>query len=111
MKRRYPGQRIVVAIEPRSNTMKLGVHNAELAESLKGADLVFMYRPEDMGEAFEAALGSLGEKLRLFTDYDALVNAMSRDVAGGDEVVIMSNGGFGGARQMLTAVLQRTRSR
>ena len=34
MKRRYPDQRIIIAIEPRSNTMKLGVHNEALAESL-----------------------------------------------------------------------------
>ncbi len=46
MRRRNPGQRIVVAIEPRSNTMKLGVHNEALAASLEQADLVWMYRPE-----------------------------------------------------------------
>ena len=43
MKRRYPGQRIVVALEPRSNTMKLGVHNSVIAEALSGADLVALY--------------------------------------------------------------------
>ena len=51
MRRRYPGHRVVVAVEPRSNTMKLGVHNDELAASLQDADLVWMYRPDDMGEA------------------------------------------------------------
>ena len=111
VRRRSPGRRVVVAVEPRSNTMKLGVHNAELAESLEGADCVFMFRPDDMSEAFDAALEPLGDKLRLFPDYDELVNSMSQEVADGDEVVFMSNGGFGGARQTLTAVLQRTRSR
>jgi UDP-N-acetylmuramate: L-alanyl-gamma-D-glutamyl-meso-diaminopimelate ligase len=110
MQRRFPSNRLVVAIEPRSNTMKLGVHNDELAEALEGADLVWMYRPEEMGEGFDAALVPLGEKLRVFHDYDELVSDMSRRVLAGDQVVFMSNGGFGGARQTLTAVLQRTRS-
>jgi UDP-N-acetylmuramate: L-alanyl-gamma-D-glutamyl-meso-diaminopimelate ligase len=110
MRRRYPGQRIVVAIEPRSNTMKLGVHNESLARSLDAADLVWMFRPSDMGQAFEDALAPLGERLRLFRDYDKLVSDMSAKVLSGDQVIFMSNGGFGRARQTLTAVLQRTRS-
>jgi UDP-N-acetylmuramate: L-alanyl-gamma-D-glutamyl-meso-diaminopimelate ligase len=110
MKRRYPGQRIVVAIEPRSNTMKLGVHNDSLASSLDDADVVWMYRPSDMDQAFEDALAQLGDRLRLFGDYDKLVSDMSGKVLSGDQVIFMSNGGFGRARQTLTAVLQRTRS-
>ncbi|HSM30516.1 MAG TPA: UDP-N-acetylmuramate:L-alanyl-gamma-D-glutamyl-meso-diaminopimelate ligase [Woeseiaceae bacterium] len=109
MKRRYPGNRLVVAIEPRSNTMKLGVHNREFAESLEQADLVWMYRPAEMDENFDAALTPLGKKLRVFRDYDELASDMSTRVLAGDQVVFMSNGGFGGARQTLTAVLQRTR--
>jgi UDP-N-acetylmuramate: L-alanyl-gamma-D-glutamyl-meso-diaminopimelate ligase len=109
MRSRYPGHRVVVAIEPRSNTMKLGVHNDTLADSLQDADLVWMYRPAGMSEDFESSLQRLGDKLRLFDDYDRLVNDMSRRVLAGDQVVFMSNGGFGSARQTLTALLQRTR--
>jgi UDP-N-acetylmuramate: L-alanyl-gamma-D-glutamyl-meso-diaminopimelate ligase len=90
--------------------MKLGVHNDLLADSLKDADLVWVYRPEGMRVDFESSLQSLGDKLRLFDDYDRLVNDMSTRVLGGDQVVFMSNGGFGAARQTLTALLQRTRS-
>jgi UDP-N-acetylmuramate: L-alanyl-gamma-D-glutamyl-meso-diaminopimelate ligase len=110
MKRRNPGRRVVVAIEPRSNTMKLGVHNAELAESLAAADVVWMYRPRGMDSGFEKSLAALGDKLRMFSDYDQLVSDMSTKVMSGDQLVFMSNGGFGAARQTLTAVLQRTRS-
>lgn len=109
LRKRYPGQRVVVAVEPRSNTMKLGVHNKQLAESLQDADLIWMYRPADMDDGFEEALAPLSSKLRLFDDCDKLVNDMSTRVLSGDQVVFMSNGGFGGARQTLTAVLQRTR--
>jgi UDP-N-acetylmuramate: L-alanyl-gamma-D-glutamyl-meso-diaminopimelate ligase len=69
-----------------------------------------MYRPEAMDEGFDAALQPLGKKLTVFHDYDDLVGDMSRRMLAGDRVVFMSNGGFGGARQTLTAVLQRTRS-
>ena len=110
MRRRYPGHRIVVALEPRSNTMKLGVHNESLAAALQGADLVWLYRPDDMPADFEDSLQSLGDKIRVFGDYDRLVNDMSTRVLGGDQVVFMSNGGFGAARQTLTALLQRTRA-
>ncbi len=110
MKKRHPGKRIVVAIEPRSNTMKLGVHNDSLAESLAHADLVWMYRPADMDADFEHSLAGLGKRLRIFADYDKLVSDMSQSIVSGDRVVFMSNGGFGGARQTLTAVLQRIRS-
>ncbi len=109
LKRRYPGHRVVVALEPRSNTMKLGVHNSELANALSEADLIWMFRPDDMGDTFDAALEPLGKKLRVFDDYDQLVGDMSTRVLSGDQVVFMSNGGFGGTRQTLTAVLQRTR--
>ena len=109
MRRRYPGHRIIVAMEPRSNTMKLGVHNDTLADSLKDADLVWMYRPEDMNDDFDDSISSLGAKLRVHKDYDQLVNDMSRKVLSGDQIIFMSNGGFGSARQTLTALLQRTR--
>ena len=110
IKRRYPGHRIVVAIEPRSNTMKLGVHNDTLAAALEEADLVWMFRPPGMSENFERALEPLGGRLRLFADYDRLVTDMSGRLLSGDQVIFMSNGSFGRARQTLTAVLQRTRS-
>ncbi len=110
LRKRSPGHRVVVAMEPRSNTMKLGVHNAELCDSLRDADLVWMYRPDSMGKEFDEALLPLADKLRQFDDYDRLVGDMSKRVLAGDQVVFMSNGGFGGARQTLTAVLQRTRT-
>lgn len=106
---RYPGQRVVVAVEPRSNTMKLGVHNEAFASSLQDADLIWMYRPDGMGEEFDASLEPLGAKLSIHKDYDQLVSDMSKKVLSGDQVIFMSNGGFGSARQTLTALLQRTR--
>jgi UDP-N-acetylmuramate: L-alanyl-gamma-D-glutamyl-meso-diaminopimelate ligase len=107
LRRRFPNQRLVVALEPRSNTMKMGVHARSLAESLQGADLVFVYRPEDMDAGFDESLAPLGEKLQLVAGYDELVNIMASKLAPGDHVVFMSNGGFGASRQKLTMALQK----
>ena len=109
MKRRYPGQRIVVALEPRSNTMKLGVHNSVIAEALSGADLIALYRPDDFPEEFDASLAPLGNRLTLYSDYDELVAGLCEQLLAGDQLVFMSNGGFGAVRQKLTLALQQKR--
>ena len=107
LRRHTPGRRLVVALEPRSNTMRLGHHNETLAASLHRADRVFLYAPEDMASSLDIALEPLGERLTMATDYDELVQTMASEVEPGDIVVFMSNGGFGGARQTFTAVLKR----
>lgn len=109
MRKRYPGQRIVVAIEPRSNSMKLGVFNNVLADALDGADLIALCRPADFSDQFDASLEALGKRLHLYTDYAALVSGLRGKLLAGDQLVFMSNGGFGGARQKLTAALQQQR--
>lgn len=105
MQRRYPDARLVVALEPRSNTMKLGAHNDTLAAALAAAHEVAVYRSADMAAAFDPALAALGKRLHTFQDYDALVSGLQRLLQPGDHVVFMSNGGFGGVRQSLTRAL------
>jgi UDP-N-acetylmuramate: L-alanyl-gamma-D-glutamyl-meso-diaminopimelate ligase len=107
MKKRFPGHRIVVALEPRSNTMKLGVHNDVLADALGEADLAFVYRPENFPPDFDAALAAAGDRLKLFHDYDQLVDGLAMAIKPGDQLVFMSNGSFGAARQKLTMMLQK----
>ncbi len=106
LKKRFPGQRIVVALEPRSNTMKLGVHNDKLAASLEGADLICVYRPSDFSADFDDCLSPLGDRLHLHSDYDELVADLAVEIQPGDQVIFMSNGGFGSVRQNLTSVLR-----
>lgn len=110
LRKRFPGKRLIVALEPRSNTMKLGVHNRTLADSLHDAHRVFVYRPPELGPDFEEVLRSLGEKAQFFTGYSDLVSALSIAVRAGDLLVFMSNGAFGGARQQLTAVLRESQA-
>jgi UDP-N-acetylmuramate: L-alanyl-gamma-D-glutamyl-meso-diaminopimelate ligase len=110
MKNRFPLDRLIVALEPRSNTMKMGVHAESLAGSLAGADLVFVFRPEGVDDSFDASLAPLGDKHQVFGHYDELVSAMEQTVKAGDQVVFMSNGGFGATRQKLTMALQSRRT-
>jgi UDP-N-acetylmuramate: L-alanyl-gamma-D-glutamyl-meso-diaminopimelate ligase len=108
LRNRFPKQRIVVVLEPRSNTMKLGVHNDTLASSLEDANLVCIYRPADVATEFDDSLSPLGDRLHMHTDYDELVADLAAVAQSGDQVVFMSNGGFGSARQNLTITLQKS---
>jgi UDP-N-acetylmuramate: L-alanyl-gamma-D-glutamyl-meso-diaminopimelate ligase len=108
LKKRYPGERIVVALEPRSNTMKMGVHRHTLGASLADADLVFVHRPDELAADLDASLAVLGDRLHLSADYDEMVAALDRKLVARDILVFMSNGGFGGVRQKLTRVLQES---
>ena len=106
MKKRFPGQRIVVALEPRSNTMRMGVHNAALAPALEAADFVVVYRPTGLAPALDRALEPLGANVRMLSDYDELVAMLAAELRAGDQMVFMSNGGFGAVRQRLTRRLK-----
>ncbi len=107
LKKRFPGQRIVIALEPRSNTMKMGVHKATLSESLQEADLIFVYRPDELAADFDASLRHLGKRLQSFGDYNELLASLESKLLAGDQMVFMSNGGFGATRQKLTMALQK----
>jgi len=99
--------RILAVLEPRSNTMKLGVMKSALPTSLKVADLVFCYQPNLGWDAAEA-LAPLQEKAQVHDDLNQLVVAI-RDIAqAGDHVLVMSNGGFGGIHQKLLDALNPT---
>jgi UDP-N-acetylmuramate: L-alanyl-gamma-D-glutamyl-meso-diaminopimelate ligase len=109
LKKRFPGQRIVVALEPRSNTMKMGVHKETLPEALSEADLIFVYRPEELAADFDKSLQSLGKRVQSFADYEVLLSSLESKLLAGDQMVFMSNGSFGATRQKLTMVLQKNR--
>ena len=97
--------RIVVAMEPRSNSMRLGAHAEALAPSLDGADaVVFLHRPELAWDAGKVVAAIRGEA-RTVADADALILALKDMAQPGDHVVFMSNGGFDGAPRRFLAAL------
>ena len=107
IKRRDPERRLVIALEPRSNTMKMGVHNKTLATSLEKADFVHVFLPGGTDDPLAAELRSLGKAIALHDSYDELVTAIVAGSRANDNLVFMSNGGFGGCRETVTEQLRR----
>lgn len=100
LRHRVGGARILAVLEPRSNTMKLGVMKAQLPGSLTDADRVYCYAGGLGWDAAEA-LAPLGDRAATFTDLRALVEAVAAEARPGDHVLVMSNGGFGGVHGKL----------
>ncbi len=98
------GARIFAVVEPRSNTMKLGIMKKALPASLAAADRVFCYSGGLTWDA-TAALEPLGAKATVTPDLDALVARIAGETRSGDHVLVMSNGGFGGIHQKLLDAL------
>ncbi len=100
LRRKVGAARILAVIEPRSNTMKLGVMKAALPGSLADADRVYCYSGGLGWNALEA-LAPLAAKAAVHDEIDALVAAIVAEAKPGDHVLVMSNGGFGGIHARL----------
>ncbi|MBI3041346.1 MAG: UDP-N-acetylmuramate:L-alanyl-gamma-D-glutamyl-meso-diaminopimelate ligase [Betaproteobacteria bacterium] len=98
------GERILAVLEPRSNTMKLGMMKDRLAASLVCADRVYCYSAGLKWDA-ATALAPLGARAVVTDDFEKLVGTVASESRPGDHVVIMSNGGFGGIHEKLLALL------
>ncbi len=96
--------RILAVLEPRSNTMKLGVMKQALPASLIDADRVFCYGA-NLGWDASEALSPMGDKACSFDDMDKLIAAIVAEAKNGDQILVMSNGGFGGIHQKLLTQL------
>jgi len=94
------GARILAVLEPRSNTMKLGVMKDALPASLKQADLTFCYAG-NLGWDARGALAPLGDKAIVEDDLNKLIEAIASVAKSGDQILVMSNGGFGGIHEKL----------
>ena len=105
--RRHVGEhRILAILEPRSNTMRMGVHGSTLAASLTDADQVWVYAPVDLGWDASEVLGSLGHRLHVRGDTQTIVDEIAAIARTGDQVLVMSNGGFEGIHGRLLAALE-----
>ncbi|MGI9301556.1 MAG: UDP-N-acetylmuramate:L-alanyl-gamma-D-glutamyl-meso-diaminopimelate ligase, partial [Gammaproteobacteria bacterium] len=98
--------RIVAVLEPRSNTMRAGVHNNELGDALDAADHIVLYEPGDLAWSARDVLKPLGGKAAVCESVDAMVRHLGGKLESGDHALIMSNGSFGGLHDKLVKVLQ-----
>lgn len=99
-------RRILAVLEPRSNTMKLGTMKSQLPASLEQADAVYCYANNLGWDAAEVFAG-MGDKAAVFENLDALVAAVTGTARYGDQILVMSNGGFGGVHEKLLDALSR----
>ena len=109
LRHRVGNARILAVLEPRSNTMKQGVWKDELAASLLDAEEVFCYTA-NLGWDAAGALRPLGEKVKTSDDIEALIALIAKATKPGDQVLIMSNGGFAGIHGKLMEQLKKTNS-
>ncbi len=101
-------RKLIAILEPRSNTMKMGVHQHTLAESLHGADSVVLYEEAGIALSLVTIAEQLGDNTIVATSIEDIIRLVCNEAKQGDEILIMSNGSFGGIHQrLLTALAQR----
>lgn len=98
-------RRIWAVIEPRSNTMRLGVHKAGLADAASAADEVIWYQPAGIDWDLNSVVAASSVPAQLMNSIDDVISRIVAEAKPGDAVVIMSNGGFGGIHQRLLSAL------
>lgn len=108
LRARYPDARIIAVLEPRSNTMRMGVHAARLAASLRQADLIWVHAPADIGWDVATALAPLGTRVHICTATTEIITQLTAMAMPGDQVLVMSNGGFDDIHARLLASLGGT---
>ncbi|MBB1268209.1 UDP-N-acetylmuramate:L-alanyl-gamma-D-glutamyl-meso-diaminopimelate ligase [Shewanella sp. SR44-3] len=97
--------KITVVLEPRSNTMKQGVHKDTLAHSLVRADQAYLYQADSISWDLKTSMQSASIPVSVKTDIEQIIEVLCLDAKAGDTIVIMSNGGFNGIHQKLLNAL------
>ncbi|TCV21016.1 UDP-N-acetylmuramate:L-alanyl-gamma-D-glutamyl-meso-diaminopimelate ligase [Vibrio crassostreae] len=98
-------KKIIAVLEPRSATMKRGVHKETLADSLKQADSTYLFQPENIDWSVQDVADACHQPAHVSGDMDAFVAKIVSEAQAGDQILVMSNGGFGGIHQKLLDAL------
>jgi len=106
LRKKVGGARIIAVLEPRSNTMRMGVHKESLAPALMQADETIFYQPPELKWQVKDIITGMGSKGRVFASIDEIIVHIKTYARSGDHVLIMSNGAFGGLHDKLIEVLQ-----
>jgi len=106
LRARVGPQPIIAVLEPRSNTMKLGVFKDSLAPALAEADAVVLYQAPDLGWNLAEVGAILGSRGQVSYSLNETLVAIQTQAKPGTHVLIMSNGGFGNIHQQLLQALQ-----
>ena len=106
LRKRVGDAKVIAVVEPRSNSMKLGAHRDGLPESVVQADNVFWYAPPNLGWDLAATVASSTVPTQVCESLDAIIAGVKAIAEPGTQVVIMSNGGFGGLHGKLAQALE-----
>ena len=116
IRQRYAGRRLWAVFEPRSNTSRRNIHQAEYAEAFNDADVVLLRRPEPHDkvpadqqldvDAIVRAIGARGIEASALAEVPEMVDRIARGSRTGDVVLVMSNGAFGGLIPSLISALK-----
>jgi UDP-N-acetylmuramate: L-alanyl-gamma-D-glutamyl-meso-diaminopimelate ligase len=104
LRKQVGSERIIAIVEPRSNTMRMGVHTQTLAESLALADTALIYQPEGLGWDL-SQLQRYVDNIQICSTIDAILAQLKVEAAAGGHFVLMSNGSFGGIYKRLLTEL------
>jgi UDP-N-acetylmuramate: L-alanyl-gamma-D-glutamyl-meso-diaminopimelate ligase len=99
-------RRVIAVLEPRSNTMKSGIHKDTLPVSLSQADIVYLYQGEQVKWSVDALIQDCTQPCFVETNIEALVSCIVENSQAGDTIVVMSNGGFGDIHNKLLIALE-----
>jgi UDP-N-acetylmuramate: L-alanyl-gamma-D-glutamyl-meso-diaminopimelate ligase len=106
LRAQHPDRRIVAVVEPKSNTMRMGVHKDALRRSFDDADRVYVLASRSLSWNPESTLAALGSKMSVAWEVENLVDDLLGELASGDQVVLMSNGSFQGLPRLLQQALK-----
>ena len=104
LRKQVGNEKILAIVEPRSNTMRLGVHTQSLAASLANADRAIIFQPDNLGWDLSQLL-KYAENIEICNSLEAIVEIIRAEIGGRCHVLLMSNGSFGGIYQRLQAAL------
>ena len=96
LRKKVGNARILAVLEPRSNTMKMGVHKDTLANSWQKADEVYLFEPEGMDWSLVDSVAHSNAPTHCFRDVEKIVQGVCNVAQPGDHILVMSNGGFEG---------------
>ncbi|NJA05888.1 UDP-N-acetylmuramate:L-alanyl-gamma-D-glutamyl-meso-diaminopimelate ligase [Methylococcaceae bacterium WWC4] len=104
LRKQVGSEKILAIVEPRSNTMRLGVHTQSLAESLSQADQAIIFQPDGLGWDLSQLL-RYANNIEICNSLDAIIETIRAEAGGVCHVLLMSNGSFGGIYQRLREIL------
>jgi UDP-N-acetylmuramate: L-alanyl-gamma-D-glutamyl-meso-diaminopimelate ligase len=105
LRKRIGSAKLIAIVEPRSNSMKLGAHRDGLPASVVQADSVYWYAPSNLGWDLGACVASSTVPTQVCDSLEAIIAGVKAEAAPGTQIVVMSNGGFGGLHGKLAAAL------